>query len=145
MKGRESVALEDGTAITTKTFDARQAAAYSQAVQEILSGRSLEADDTVTLRLEAHPRSEKVPVLIVFEDEPVARMETMTVQVGTELGQKELSAMEQVVAAQQQYTRAMEKKLGYSIQVEKNFALMVNAVSPRLPTAIFPPCRICPV
>ena len=25
--------------------------------------------------------------------------------------------------------RAMEKKLGYSIQVEKNFALMVNAVS----------------
>ena len=62
-----------------------------------------------------------MPVLIVFEDEPVARMETMTVQVGTELGQKELSAMEQVVAAQQQYTRAMEKKLGYSIQVEKNF------------------------
>lgn len=128
-EGQESVALEDGTAITTKTFDARQAAAYSQAVQEILSGRSLEADDTVTLRLEAHPRSEKVPVLIVFEDEPVARMETMTVQVGTELGQKERSAMEQVVAAQQQYTRAMEKKLGYSIQVEKNFSLMVNAVS----------------
>ena len=94
----DSMVQPDGT--VCKTFSAKEAAAYSQAVQKILSGAPVAEDTTVSLRLEAYGKTQQVPVMIVFAQK-----------------------------VQLAKTAALADALGYALEVHNQFTLLANAVS----------------
>ena len=120
---------EDGSAVTCREFDAKEAAAYSKAVQEILSGVQVEDGQKLSLLTEPYAPSAMVRVMITFEADAVSQMDTMQVHLGQKLGAEEHNAMQAVKKQQQVMTQSIGRKLGYDIQVSENFTLLTNAVS----------------
>ncbi len=120
---------EDGSVLQCQDFDAKEAAQYSQAVREILGDASLEQGEQVSVQSELYTRESLVKAMVVFEDAPVASMETMSVRLGQPLGQAEQAAMARIAAQQAVQTQALEKKLGYDLQVTDHFTLLTNAIS----------------
>ena len=108
---------EDGSAVTCQEFDAKEAAAYSQAVQEILSGVQVEDGQKLSLLAEPYAPSAMVRVMITFEADAVSQMDTMQVHLGQELGAAERNAMQAVKKQQQVMAQSIGRKLGYDIQV----------------------------
>ena len=123
------VTAGDGTAITCREFDAKTAAAYSDAVREILGDAPVEDGQKVSVLSETFGASSPVKVMITFEDAAVAQMDTMQVQLGEPLGAAELDAMRAIQKQQQVMTQTISRRLGYDIQVSENFTLLSNAVS----------------
>ena len=123
----DSMVQPDGT--VCKTFSAKEAAAYSQAVQKILSGAPVAEDTTVSLRLEAYGKTQQVPVMIVFDEAPVAKLAGMTVQLGEALGTAERQAVVSAQKVQLAKTAALADALGYALEVHNQFTLLANAVS----------------
>lgn len=120
---------EDGSAVTCQEFDAKEAAAYSQAVQEILRSVQVEDGQKLSLLAEPYAPSTMVRVMITFEADAVSQMDTMQVHLGQELGAAERNAMQAVKKQQQVMAQSIGRKLGYDIQVSENFTLLTNAVS----------------
>lgn len=120
---------EDGSVLQCQDFDAKEAAQYSQAVREILGDASLEQGEQVSVQSELYTRESLVKAMVVFEDALVASMETMSVRLGQPLGQAEQAAMARIAAQQAVQTQALEKKLGYDLQVTDHFTLLTNAIS----------------
>lgn len=87
---------EDGSAVTCQEFDAKEAAAYSKAVQEILSGVQVEDGQKLSLLTEPYAPSAMVRVMITFEADAVSQMDTMQVHLGQDLGAAERNAMQTV-------------------------------------------------
>lgn len=128
--GREGyVTSEDGSLLVCKEFDAKDAVAYSAAVQEILGNVQVQNGEKVGLLSEVYTSSSMVKVMITFEEKAVGQMDTMQVSLGETLGTKELNAMKAVERQQQIMTRAIHSALGYDIQVSENFTLLTNSVS----------------
>ena len=120
---------EDGSVLQCQDFDAKEAAQYSQAVREILGDAPLEQGEQVSVQSQLYTRESLVKAMVVFEDAPVASMETMSVRLGQPLGQAEQAAMARIAAQQAVQTQALEKKLGYCLQVSDHFTLLTNAIS----------------
>lgn len=120
---------EDGSILQCQDFDARQAAQYSQAVQEILGEADVQSGEQVSVLSELYTRESLVKAMVVFEDAAVFAMETMSVRLGQPLGQPEKAAMARIVESQARQTQALEKKLGYDLAVSDHFTLLTNAVS----------------
>ncbi len=119
----------DGQSLICKEFDAQEAAAYSEAVQSILAGVKLKEEDKVTVLCEAYTSQTPVRALITFEDEPVARMETMSVSLSTGLGEREQRAAQTLRTRQLETLTKAEKALGCEIQIHGQFTLLTNAVA----------------
>ncbi len=120
---------EDGTVIQCQDFDAQQAAQYSQAVREILGAADVQSGEQVSVLSELYTRDSQVKAMVVFEDAPVAAMQNMSVHLGQPLGQPEKTAMARMEESQTRRTQALEKKLGYDLEVSGHFTLLTNAVS----------------
>ena len=120
---------EDGSVLQCQDFDAQEAAQYSQAVREILGDAPLDQGEEISLRSEVYTQESWVKAMVIFEDAPVASMESMSVRLGQPLGQAEQAAMARIAAQQAVQTQALEKKLGYDLQVSDHFTLLTNAIS----------------
>ena len=120
---------EDGSVLQCQDFDAQEAAQYSQAVREILGDAPLDQGEEISLRSEIYTQESWVKAMVIFEDAPVASMESMSVRLGQPLGQAEQAAMARIAAQQAVQTQALEKKLGYDLQVSDHFTLLTNAIS----------------
>ena len=120
---------EDGSVLQCQDFDAQEAAQYSQAVREILGDAPLDQGEEISLRSEVYTQESWVKAMVIFEDAPVASMESMSVRLGQPLGQAEQTAMARIAAQQAVQTQALEKKLGYDLQVSDHFTLLTNAIS----------------
>ena len=120
---------EDGSVIQCQDFDAKEAAQYSQAVREILGDAPLDQGEEISLRSEVYTQESLVKAMVIFEDAPVASMASMSVRLGQPLGQAEQAAMARIAAQQAVQTQALEKKLGYDLQVSDHFTLLTNAIS----------------
>lgn len=131
LSGGESgyMTAENGNVLKCVEFDAAEAAAYSQAVQEILGDASTDKGEKISLLAEPYAPSDPVKVMITFETSPVIAMESMSVSIGEKLGEKELSAMKAMVKEQTASVRSISRTLGYDIQVTDHFTLLTNAVS----------------
>lgn len=119
----------DGQNLVCKEYDAREAAAYSDAVKAILEGVEVAEGDRVSVLCEAYTSKTPVRALITFEDAPVIRMEGMSVGLSTGLGEAELQAAQTIEARQLTLMAQAEKKLGYEIEINNQFSLLTNAVS----------------
>ena len=120
---------EDGSVIQCQDFDAKEAAQYSQAVREILGDAPLDQGEEISLRSEVYTQESLVKAMVIFEDAPVASMASMSVRLGQPLGQAEQAAMARIARQQTVQTQALEKKLGYDLQVSDHFTLLTNAIS----------------
>ena len=120
---------EDGSVLQCQDFDAQEAAQYSQAVREILGDAPLDQGEEISLRSEVYTQESWVKAMVIFEDATVASMESMSVRLGQPLGQAEQAAMARIAAQQAVQTQALEKKLGYDLQVSDHFTLLTNAIS----------------
>lgn len=123
------IAMEDGTILETRDFDAKQAAAYSDAVREILGETNLQGGETISLHTASYRKDTDVRVMITLEDAPVAAMDTMEVHLGQALGAEEQAAMQAVIRQQEAQVQSICKSLGYNIHVTGQFSLLTNAVS----------------
>lgn len=123
------IATEDGTILETRDFDAKQAAAYSAAVREILGEANLQGGETISLHTASYSKDTDVRVMITLEDAPVIAMDTMEVHLGQTLGAKEQAAMQAVIRQQDAQVQSINKSLGYDIHVTGQFSLLTNAVS----------------
>lgn len=86
--GAEStITTDDGQTLVCREYDAKEAAAYSDAVKAILSGEDYSNGDKVTVVSEAHEKNDKVKVIISLEAPAVCEMDGMTVELGKGLGQ----------------------------------------------------------
>ncbi len=122
----------DGSVSVDREYNAKEAAAYSAAVQAILNGEEIPAaseDAMVRVRVDAYAPTQEVPAMIVFEDEAVAQMQTMHVQLGDTLGQAEQAAMKTIQAKQVSSLNAIQKALGHQVEVTEQFSLLTNAVA----------------
>ncbi len=119
----------DGQNLLRKEFNAQEAAAYSNAVQAILDGVELKETDNVSVLCEAYTSQTPVRALITFEDAPVIRMESMSVSLGSGLGEAERQAARAIEDRQTSIMARAEKSLGYEIQVHNQFSLLTNAVA----------------
>ena len=123
---------EDGSVSVDREYNAKEAAAYSAAVQAILNGEEIPAaseDAVVRVRVDAYAPTQEVPAMIVFEDEAVAQMQTMHVQLGEVPGQAEQAAMRTIQTQQVAEINAIQKALGHEVEVTEQFALLTNAVA----------------
>ncbi len=127
--GEGHMVNSDGQSLVCKEFDAQEAAAYSEAVQAILAGVELKDEDKVTVLCEAYTSQTPVRTLITFEEEPVIRLEGMSVALGSDLGQAELQAARKIEARQLTTLERAEKALGYEIPLHGQFSLLTNAVA----------------
>lgn len=120
---------QNGQNLVCKEYSAAEATAYSQAVQEILAGQPVSADTRISLLSEIYPQIEPVRVLVTFEENAVIRQEGMTVALGVDLGEAELQAAQIIQSRQLQTLAQAGKTLGYDIQVNEQFSLLINAAS----------------
>lgn len=120
---------QNGQNLVCKEYSAAEAAAYSQAVQEILAGQPVSDDTRISLLSEIYPQIEPVRVMVTFEESAVIRQEGMTVALGVDLGEDELQAAQTIQSRQLQTLAKAEKTLGYDIQVNEQFSLLINAAS----------------
>lgn len=120
---------EDGSAVTCREFDAKEAAACSAAVQEILGEASLEEGQTVSVLSQTYGPSSLVKVMILLDADSVSQMQTMQVHLGEAVGAAERDAMQALRRRQQSTVQAINRELGYDIQVSGSFTLLTNAVS----------------
>lgn len=128
--GDESyISTDDGKTFVCKTFDAGKAAAYSDAVKEILNGTDLGEGDEITLLAEAYSRDEKVRVMITFDSPAVSQMPNMDVKLGGSLSSKENTAMRTLKIEQTSIMGKVEKAIGYEADISGQFTLLTNAVS----------------
>lgn len=128
--GAEStITTDDGQTLVCREYDAKEAAAYSEAVQAILSGEDYKEGDKVTVVSEAHEKNDKVKVIISLEAPAVCEMDGMTVELGKGLGSAEQAAVQQVKNGQSSVLSAAKKKLGHSIEVTGQFSLVTNAIA----------------
>ncbi len=118
-----------GQNLVCKEYSAADAAAYSQAVQEILSGQQVSPDAQISLLSELYPEVEQVRVLLTFEADALISTEGMSVSLGKTLGSAEIQAAQTLKADQLKILEKAEKTLGYNIQVNEQFTLLVNAAS----------------
>ena len=123
------ISTEDGTILETRDFDAKQAAAYSAAVREILGETNLQGGETISLHTASYRKDTDVRVMITFEDAPVAAIDTMEVHLGQTLGAEEQAAMQAIIRRQEAQIQSIRKSLGYDIHVTGQFSLLTNAVS----------------
>lgn len=123
------ISTEDGTILETRDFDAKQAAAYSAAVREILGETNLRGGETISLHTASYRKDTDVRVMITFEDAPVAAIDTMEVHLGQTLGAEEQAARQAVIRRQEAQIQSIRKSLGYDIHVTGQFSLLTNAVS----------------
>lgn len=118
-----------GQNLVCKEYSAAEAAAYSQAVQDILAGQEVSADAQISILSELYEEVEQVRVLVTFEADALIRTDGMTVALGQGLGKAEAQAVKALQADQLQILAKAEKALGYNIQVNEQFTLLVNAAS----------------
>ena len=122
----------DGTVSVEREYNAKEAAAYSAAVQAILNGEEIPAaseDAVVRVRVDAYAPTQEVAAMIVFEDEAVAQMQTMRVRLGEAPGQAEQAAMKTIQTRQAAEIHAIQKALGHEVEVTEQFSLLTNAVA----------------
>lgn len=128
--GAEStITTDDGQTLVCREYDAKEAAAYSDAVKAILSGEDYSNGDKVTVVSEAHEKNDKVKVIISLEAPAVCEMDGMSVELGKGLGKAELAAVQSVKNGQSSVLSAAKKKLGHSIEVTGQFSLVTNAIA----------------
>lgn len=120
---------QNGQNLVCKEYSAEEAAAYSKTVQEILSGKEISPDTQVSILSELYHQLEPIRVLVTFEEDAVIRQDGMTVALGAGLGKTELQAAQTIQAGQLQVLAKAEKTLGYDIQVNEQFSLLINAAS----------------
>ena len=96
--GAEStITTDDGQTLVCREYDAKEAAAYSDAVKAILSGEDYSNGDKVTVVSEAHEKNDKVKVIISLEAPAVCEMDGMSVELGKGLGKAELAVWGRLV------------------------------------------------
>ena len=128
--GAEStITTDDGQTLVCREYDAKEAAAYSDAVKAILSGEDYSDGDKVTVVSEAHEKNDKVKVIISLEAPAVCEMDGMSVELGKGLGKAELAAVQSVKNGQSSVLSTAKKKLGHSIEVTGQFSLVTNAIA----------------
>ena len=128
--GAEStITTDDGQTLVCREYDAKEAAAYSDAVKAILSGEDYSDGDKVTVVSDAHEKNDKVKVIISLEAPAVCEMDGMTVELGKGLGKAEQAAVQSVKNGQSSVLSAAKKKLGHSIEVTGQFSLVTNAIA----------------
>ena len=128
--GAEStITTDDGQTLVCREYDAKEAAAYSDAVKAILSGEDYSNGDKVTVVSEAHEKNDKVKVIISLEAPAVCEMDGMSVELGKGLGKAELAAVQSVKNGQSSVLSVAKKKLGHSIEVTGQFSLVTNAIA----------------
>lgn len=122
----------DGQTLLCKEFDAAEALSYSEKVKSILGledVREVEEGAKVQVLCEAYGPATPVRAMITFEDQPVIRMEGMSVSLGTGLGETELQAARSIQNRQLIAMTKAERKLGYEIPILDQFSLLTNAVA----------------
>ncbi len=128
--GQESYTVSDsGTVLARRDFDAAEAARYSAQVQSIMGGQPIREGAEVSFITDAYAAQSAVRVMVVFDDAPVSKLEGMTVTLGQSLGQAELNASRAIEEKQLTQVQAMEKALGYAVEVSGQFSLISNAVA----------------
>lgn len=128
--GAEStITTDDGQTLVCREYDAKEAAAYSDAVKAILSGEDYSDGDKVTVVSEAHEKNDKVKVIISLEAPAVCEMDGMSVELGKGLGKAEQAAVQSVKNGQSSVLSVAKKKLGHSIEVTGQFSLVTNAIA----------------
>ncbi len=118
-----------GQNLVCREYDAAEAAAYSQAVQEILSGQQISPDAQISLLSELYQEVEQVRVLLTFDGDAIISTEGMRVSLGQKLGNAEIQAAQTMKAEQLKILEKAEKSLGYKPQVNEQFTLLINAAS----------------
>ncbi len=128
--GEESYTVSDsGTVLARRDFDAKEAAAYSAQVQAIMGGKPIQEGAGLSVITDAYAAQSAVRAMVVFEDAPVSKLEGMTVTLGEGLGPAELNASRAIEEKQLTQVQAMEKALGYQVEVNGQFSLISNAVA----------------
>ena len=120
---------EDGSVLVRRDFDAQQAAEYSAEVQAILGDIVPRKGQSLSVVTDAYSAQSAVRVMVVFEDDPVSKMDGMTVKLGQTLSQAAHNASRAIESKQRTQVEAMEKALGYEVKVSGNFSLLTNAVA----------------
>ena len=67
--------------------------------------------------------------MILLDADSVSQMQTMQVHLGEAVGAAERDAMQALRRRQQSTVQAINRELGYDIQVSGSFTLLTNAVS----------------
>lgn len=120
---------ENGQTLVCKEYDAKAAAAYSDAVKAILGDAQVSEGDQISILSEPCTAQTPVRALITFDAAPVSQLQGMSVSLGSKLGQAELQASKSIEQQQLALISRAEKKLGVDIQVNGQFSLLTNAVS----------------
>ena len=89
----------EGDTMVSRSFDAKEAAALSNAVKEILGEQTIEEGQQLQVVSPAYTAETEVRVMITFEDNAVIRQPKMNVALGETLG-----------AAETQAARTLEQK-----------------------------------
>lgn len=115
--------------MVSRSFDAKEAAALSNAVKEILGEQTVEEGQQLQVVSPAYTAETNVRVMITFEDNAVIRQPKMNVALGETLGAAELQAVKTLEQKQNMTLSAMEKRLGHEIEAGSQFTLLTNAVA----------------
>lgn len=129
----EYIQDSDGQSLLCREFNAVEAAAYSDAVKEILGETPVTEDDKLSVVYEPYTSQTLVRVLIVFEDDPVIRMDGMSVSLGQGLGSAEQNAVKAIESKQLTILQRAEESLDCEITLEGQFTLLTNAAAVTVP------------
>ena len=123
----------EGDTMVSRSFDAKEAAALSNAVKEILGEQTIEEGQQLQVVSPAYTAETEVRVMITFEDNAVIRQPKMNVALGETLGAAETQAARTLEQKQNVALASMERKLGHSIEVGSQFTLLTNAAAVTVP------------
>lgn len=133
MGDEEYLTSPEGDTMVSRSFDAKEAAALSNAVKEILGEQTVEEGQQLQVISPAYTAETDVRVMITFEDNAVIRQPKMNVALGEILGAAELQAVKSLEQKQNMTLSAMEKRLGHEIEAGSQFTLLTNAVAVTVP------------
>ena len=133
MGDEEYLTSPEGDTMVSRSFDAKEAAALSNAVKEILGEQTVEEGQQLQVVSPAYTAETDVCVMITFEDNAVIRQPKMNVALGETLGATELQAVKTLEQKQNMTLSAMEKRLGHEIEAGSQFTLLTNAVAVTVP------------
>ena len=98
--------------MVSRSFDAKEAAALSNAVKEILGEQTIEEGQQLQVVSPAYTAETEVRVMITFEDNAVIRQPKMNVALGEILGTAETQAARTLEQKQNVALASMEREAG---------------------------------
>ncbi len=133
MGDAEYLTSPEGDTMVSRSFDAKEAAALSGAVKEILGEQTVEEGQQLQVVSPAYTAETEVRVMITFEDDAVIRQPRMNVALGETLGATEIQAVQDLEQRQNVTLTSMERRLGHKIEVGSQFTLLTNAAAVTVP------------